>query len=124
MHLKRYGNGRLGVCRLGRLHVEGANFECNSPLSSKRKLLQSKELAMPTLGCLLYIGVASDNCHVSQGIAFPYLCPVNLLTGDFLNPLPFRSLTFYSLSDNNIGNEGTCALAGALHEIRSLLELE
>ena len=39
-------------------HVEGANFEYNSPLSSKRRLLQCKGLTMPTLGCLLYIGVA------------------------------------------------------------------
>ena len=39
-------------------YVEGANFEYNSPLSSKRRLLQCKGLTMPTLGCLLYIGVA------------------------------------------------------------------
>ena len=39
-------------------HVEGANFEYKSLLSSKRRLLQCKGLTMPTLGCLLYIGVA------------------------------------------------------------------
>ena len=35
-----------------------------------------------------------------------------------------HSLTFYSLSNNDIGDVGTCALAGALQEIWSLLELE
>ena len=49
-------------------------------LNSKKRLLQSKELAMPTQGCILYIGVASDNCQCQWRHSVPYLCPISAET--------------------------------------------
>ena len=75
---------------------------------------------MPTLGCLLYIGVASDNYHVSPGTTLQVLLRFSLESS--WNPSHF-ALTFYSLSTNNVEDVGAYALAGALQEW-SLLELE
>ena len=49
---------------------------------------------------------------------------IYVLDGDFLNPLPLCSLIFYSLSGNEISDEGMGALAGALQVNQSLQKLE
>ena len=81
-------------------HVEGANFEYNSPLSSKRRLLQCKGLTMPTLDCLLYIGVsraAEKFGGVGPGQMQKSGLPRNGLCEGGLGTRPQTILRFYNL---------------------------
>ena len=80
-------------------HVEGASFEYNSPLKSKRRLLQCKGLTMPTLGCLLYIGVtrAAEKFGVGPRANAKKWPPQNGLCEGGLGTRPQTILRFYNL---------------------------
>ena len=73
---------------------------CHTFSWSKQAWLSESHTSRTTLHTCVYVCLLAPHTvikfstwfmqylNVSRGTAFPYLCPVNLLTGEFLNPLP------------------------------------